>query len=152
MDALFIFGAKYLFLISILIGLIWFIYLPRSLKKSRFIFGVLSSTLTFLIGKTSSYFYFNARPFVVGKFTPLIEHAPNNGFPSDHTLLVAVIASIIFIFNKRLGLALGFIALFVGFSRIYTGVHHSLDILGSFIIAIISSVIVFILLKNRKML
>ncbi len=152
MDALFIFGAKYLFLVSLLIGLLWFIYLPRSLKKSRLVFGALSSILTFLIGKTASYFYFNARPFVVNKFTPLIEHVSNNGFPSDHTLLVAVIASIIFVFNKRLGLALGFIALFVGFSRIYTGVHHSLDVFGSFFISVISTILVFILLKNRKVL
>jgi undecaprenyl-diphosphatase len=81
-----------------------------------------------------SRFYFDPRPFVQGNFTPLLPHAADNGFPSDHTLLAAAIAFATFHFNKKLGLFLLLLAILVGVARILAGVHHVADIAGSIII------------------
>jgi undecaprenyl-diphosphatase len=89
---------------------------------------------------------------VVGNFTPLIPHAPNNGFPSDHTLLVSAIAAICSFYSRRVGVILWVIALYVGISRVYVGVHHPVDIVGSAVIAVTVSLLVFFginFLKNN---
>lgn len=147
MDTFFIFGAKYLYLLPILI-LIWKIYSSEN-KTRVLIFTFSSLALTLILGKLSSLFINNPRPFVVGNFRPLIEHAPDNGFPSDHMLLVAAIAAIVTYLDRRLGLLLWLLAIIVGLSRIFVGVHHLLDILGSILIALISTYTIYSLFRHK---
>ena len=104
----------------------------------------------YLIAKLISHFYYDPRPFVAGHFTPLIPHQADNGFPSDHTLLSAAIASIIYYFNKKLSIGLWVLTLIIGFSRVYAGIHHPVDILGSVIIAIIVAPVAFLLTRKAK--
>ena len=143
----FIFGATYLIFLSLIIGGIYFLKQNWKIKKELFIFGTLTFILIGIFGFLSNHLYINPRPFVVEHFTPLIPHIPDNGFPSDHTLVAFGIATIIFIFNRKLGIVLGLIALFVAISRVYVGLHHSLDVIGSFVIAVVSTYIVY---KIRK--
>ncbi len=151
MDTFFIFCAKYLVIVPILIFLF---FLFVSLKdRLRFLtFSFISLGLTLILGKILSHFYFNPRPFVVGHFTPLINHAADNGFPSDHMLLVAGLASIITFKNSKVGVLMWILALLIGASRIYVGVHSFVDIFGSLFIALVSTYLVFVVLKNKKMI
>ncbi len=82
--------------------------------------------------------YVDPRPFVVGHFIPLIPHVPDNGFPSDHTLLAAALAAIGMYWNKWLGLALWVIAIAIAIARVYVGLHHPIDVLGSIVFALIA--------------
>ena len=82
-------------------------------------------------------------PFVENNFVPLIAHAADNGFPSDHTLFGAAIASVIFLFDKKWGTGLFMLAFLVGVSRVLAGVHHFVDIAGSLLITIIVTVFVY---------
>lgn len=143
MNTLFIFGAKYLFVLSIVIGAIYFFRAPREVKKEIFIFALFTLPLAFLLGRLASYLYTNPRPFVDGSVTLLIPHAMDNGFPSDHVLLLSALAIIFSFFSRRTAIWLWIIAFLVGISRIYVGVHHLIDIFGSVIIAIISGYTVF---------
>lgn len=60
------------------------------------------------------------------------------GFPSNHAANgMAVAATLYFFSYKRLALAAGVIALLVGFSRIYLGVHYPGDILGGYLTGIL---------------
>ncbi len=137
MDSLFIFGAKYLFALSIIIAGGYFLLQSRPIQKKMVIFGFVSAVLTFLIALIARSIYTNPRPFVVQHFTPLIPHAPDNGFPSDHALLVGLIAAVIYPFSRKISAALWLIAIVVAGSRVYVGVHHSIDVVGSFVIAIV---------------
>jgi undecaprenyl-diphosphatase len=149
MDTFFIFCAKYLFVLSILIGLVWFIKIPKSDKKRWLIIGLISLAITYIIGKIASLLYYNPRPFVSDNIVPLIQHAANNGFPSDHTLLVSAIASVVTLRNRTWGLVLWLIAILVGYSRVYVGIHHITDIVGAVLIALTSTLIVYFV-QNRK--
>jgi len=100
---------------------------------------LLAAALSLLIAKLASHFISDPRPFVQGHFTPLLNHSADNGFPSDHTLLAALIGFVVFCFSRRLGAAALAIALLIGLSRMAAGVHHSWDILGSFIITLLST-------------
>ncbi|HAS00193.1 MAG: PAP2 superfamily protein [Candidatus Moranbacteria bacterium GW2011_GWC2_37_73] len=153
MDSIIIFGARHLTAVMILIAFVFFLKLSREKKMEIIVFAVITLPVIYLMAKISSLFYYNPRPFVVEQFVPLIPHADNNGFPSDHTLLSAAVASVVYFFNKKLGALLLILALLVGTSRVLAGVHHAVDIAGSIIIAFVVSFLMYkyvlpIILKN----
>jgi len=53
--------------------------------------------------------------------------------------LVATIASIVFVFNKKLGIVIMVLAVIVGYSRVLAQIHHPLDIAGSVLIAVVAT-------------
>jgi undecaprenyl-diphosphatase len=130
------------FFITIIIYL-WFVGSIER-KKSSF-----NSGLSVLLGMLTSYvvsiFYYHSRPFVNNLGTQLVEHAPDSSFTSDHTTFIFSI-SVMLLFNKStrvLGIALCFLSLISGLSRVFVGVHFPLDILGAILVATFSSVVVF---------
>jgi len=136
MNSLIIFAAKYLLFVSAALALLYFFKQDRQRQKEMIIFAIILLPISYLIAKIAGHFYFDPRPFVAGNFTPLIPHAPDNGFPSDHTLLAAAIASVIFRFNKKTGWLLFAFAILVGLARVAAGIHHFADIAGSIIIVL----------------
>ena len=149
MDTLIIFGAQYLYLIAIAIFAIYFFRLPKERRNRIFVFSLFDLPATYITAMIAGYFYNNPRPFVSEHITPLVSHAADNGFPSDHTLLVAALASILYCYNRTLGFVVFGIALLIGFSRALAGIHHWIDIAGSFAISIGVTAIVYQLSKKR---
>ena len=137
-----LFGAKYLYLIIIAMAVIFYGLQPRERRKNILVLSIIYLPLAYLFGQIAAHFYFDARPFVVGHFQPLIPHAANNGFPSDHMLFSSAIASIVFIYNKKIGVLAWVIAHFVGYSRVSSGLHHWIDVFGSALVAIAVMVLV----------
>jgi undecaprenyl-diphosphatase len=150
LDSLFIFGAKYLFVLSFIIAGIYFLKQPMELKKKMVIFGIVSAILIYGIAFIAGHLYNNPRPFVVEHFTPLIPHDPDNGFPSDHVLMVSALTAIIYFFNRNVGLALLGISIIVAISRVYVGVHHPIDVIASILISFAGAFIVYIFLKHAQ--
>ncbi len=132
-----LFGAKYIYLFIIATAVIFFGLQPRERQKNIFVLSVIYLPLAYILAQIVAYFYFDPRPFVVGHFQPLIPHAADNGFPSDHMLLSGAIASILFVYNKKIGAVSWGIAFFVGLSRVGAGLHHWTDIIGSGLIAVL---------------
>ena len=117
MEILTIIGAKYLFLFSILIALEALYNSDENSRKKLLYSFMIALPLAYLCGELARQIYFNPRPFVVGDFTPLVPHSPDNGFPSDHALLTGALASVVNIFNRKRALVLWLIAIAVGISR-----------------------------------
>lgn len=136
MQILAIFFAKYVIYLLIAASILFLLKQKRSTQKEILIFALISLPLSLLIAKILGHFYYNPRPFVAGHFTPLISHAANNGFPSDHALFAFTISAIVFCFNKKWGVFLGALGLLVSLGRIYVGIHSAIDILGSFVISV----------------
>ena len=150
MDSIIIFTANYVFLVSILIAGIYWLLTPKQRKIYIAKLTVITFPLAYIVSKILGEFIYDPRPFVVEHIKPLITHAPDNGFPSDHTLLTATIASIIFVYNKKLGILLYTISLAIGVSRVLAQIHHPLDIIGSFGIGIGSIIAAYFLLKHFR--
>ena len=151
MNELIILTAKYVFLISVSVYVIYGIILWKKNKKKlkQYLFlSVISFPLTLVIAKLSGLVIHDPRPFVVEHVKPLIAHAADNGFPSDHTLLTMAIASIVFVYNKKLGIVLFTIASLIGTARVLAQIHHPLDIIGATVIAIGTTTIVFFIEKR----
>jgi undecaprenyl-diphosphatase len=152
MNLLIIFTAKYLIILPLLIAAYVAWKLPAENRFSYSLHIIATGILAYIIAKVLSHFYFDPRPFVQNGIAPLIPHAADNGFPSDHTLLAAVLAATIIVFKRNVGIVLWVIALMIGSARVAAGVHHPIDIVGSIVIAIIASAIVVMSLKKKTSL
>lgn len=64
-------------------------------------------------------------------------------FPSGHTLHGFTAATIIFLHNKKAGIAALLLAAVIAFSRMYLFVHFPTDILGGIILGVAAAVIVY---------
>ncbi len=151
-DILAIFCAKYLIAFSLVFATAFALKLSRKEQRSIIIFGVMAFPIIYLTALVAGHFYNNPRPFVVEHFVPLIPHGDDNGFPSDHVLLASAIASIWTIYSKRIGLILWGAALLIGIARVYVGVHHTIDVMGSALIAAVVSWGLYLLMKKFKYL
>lgn len=150
LNSIAVFIAEYLYLLVLIIALMFFILQPRAIKKSMILCGIIVAPLAFIISRISSIFYYDPRPFVIGHFTPLIAHAADNGFPSDHTLLAGTIAMIVWFYDKKWSIAIWILALLIGAARVYAGIHHVADIAGSILIAIIAGLIYYFAVRRRE--
>jgi len=152
MNMLVVFMADKLAYLSVAIFIIWLWRLAQEKRAKILSFALYLLPLVYMLGLTARTLYYNPRPFVTGGFRPLIDHVADNGFPSDHVLLLASLASLVFCFDKKFSIPLWIIALAVGFSRLYAGIHHFVDIMGSLGIALIATGLVYFVFQRQKKL
>lgn len=103
-----------------------------------------------LLNQFAGLFFYYPRPFMVGLSTPLIKHAVENSFPSDHATLLLSIA-LYFLCRKGwriFGLLLLGLAAGTGWGRVYAGVHFPFDMFGSIIIAVLANGIIYLQRHN----
>lgn len=147
-DVFIIFSSKYLIYLLVVLYLIYLFPKSNSVKKRIISLSLFSLPAAFIVSRILSNFYYSTRPFVEQNFTPLISHAADNGFPSDHALLSFALASIVFASSKKWGVIFFILGIGIGLSRILAGIHSPLDILGSFFIG---AGVVFICYKIIKL-
>ncbi len=152
MNFISIFIARYLYIFSIAAAVVFFVAKTREIKKRLAVCFVAIASLSYIISRIASRFYYDPRPFVAGHFTPLIAHAPDNGFPSDHVLLAGAVAMAVYFYNKKLGAALWAIAAVIGIARIYAGIHHFADVFGGAAIVVLSAAIYYYVVHKFKFL
>ena len=141
MDGFIGFVAEYLYIgvVGLIILFLGVRYRARWLEL--LIATVIIGGIGYLLSKVGTNLISDPRPFVQTGTPPLIHSATDNGFPSDHTLLLATAAVIVALVNRWAG-AVGLVfALLIGLARVYVGVHHLLDIFGSFVIVAIAALI-----------
>ena len=148
MTSLIIFAAQYLIYAIAIAGFVYVLQSPK--RKTMALLAVCALPAAYLAAKVAGWFWYDPRPFVSDGVTPLIAHAANNGFPSDHMLFGAAIASTVFVYNRPLGIVLWIAALAVGVARVLAGVHHAADIVGSAIIAPLAVALVYYILRKLR--
>ncbi|HEX2912734.1 MAG TPA: phosphatase PAP2 family protein [Chloroflexia bacterium] len=134
MDTIIEFIAEYFFVVVILLaGVIVLVNYRRQLP-GLIITGLVVGILSYLLSKLATALISDPRPFIVTGQPALIKSATDNGFPSDHTLLLAIVAATLVTVNRKLGALFLGLALLVGLARVYVRVHHLWDIIGSIVI------------------
>ncbi|OJV99344.1 MAG: hypothetical protein BGO39_14005 [Chloroflexi bacterium 54-19] len=128
--------AQYLYVPVILGALLFAVIFYRKRLIELGLATLFIGGLSYLLSKVGAQLISDPRPFIQTGIAPLIPGALDNGFPSDHTLLVAAVGGILFYFNWKAGLVVWFLALLIGLARVYAGVHHLLDIAGSLVIVL----------------
>ena len=83
--------------------------------------------------------YFRLRPFAALQDVHLLFYRPiDSSFPSNPAAVTFAIAMGIWLWNKRLGSVFFGMALLLGFSRVYAGVHYPLDVVGGALVGIVT--------------
>ena len=90
--------------------------------------AVVAVVLTAAIGSV----WDRPRPFVAGHFVPLITHAADASFPSDHLAALGAVTICLWWTSRRLGAVVAAIAVVVAVARVYVGVHYVSDVVGGF--------------------
>ena len=130
-----IFAATYLVFIEALLAAAFLVpvLLPR--PRTEWVrWAVLTGVmlvLAYVFAKIGGAVYSDPRPFVTDHIRPLIAHAPDNGFPSDHALLAAALAAAVAFARPLLALPVAVVAILVDWARVGAGLHHVADVAGS---------------------
>lgn len=152
LDLFAIFCAKYLIALALIFAAAFALKLSKQELRSMIILAAIALPLIYLTAVIASHLCNNPRPFVVEHFVPLIPHDADNGFPSDHVLLVSAIAAIWTVYRRRIGVVLWAAAVAIGIARVYVGVHHPIDVIGSAVIAGVITFGLYTLLRRSKFL
>lgn len=144
MDSIITFGAKYLFIAVVLLWLLAWWQAPRRYRIELIWASIAAVVVAGLLDKISSKLYYDPRPFVTHHVTPLVSHAADNGFPSEHTLFSMTLACVLFFYRPKIGMLAGFIAILVGSARVAAHVHSPIDIAGGILFGLVSGYIGFL--------
>lgn len=149
MNLLIILGAKYLFAIVVLGAGAALLMLPSDQRKTYLWRAVVAGVLAIALTKLAGLLYLDPRPFTQG-VTPLIEHAPDNGFPSDHTVLSVAAALLALTASRQLGAALLMLAALVALCRVLAGVHHPFDVIVGSLISMMAVAIAVAVVRVKQ--
>lgn len=149
METVIIFGAEYLIVIVVAVAAVYLGYQLRRGQPGVMLFTIFTLAGSFIISRLAALLYYNPRPFIVKNIVPLVRHTADNGFPSDHTLLVAALAAVVWPLNRRLGVFLFGSAILVGLARVLAQVHHLIDVASSVIIAGAVALLVWLLQRRQ---
>lgn len=151
MDSVIIFGAQYLFVFVCLGLAVAWLRLGKQEKKQLVVATLFAGIVALVLSRIAAHVYFDPRPFVTQHVTPLIPHAPDNGFPSDHALLTMTLSVVTYFFSKKIAAAMFALTLLVGIARVMANVHSPLDIAGGWVIGAVGALAGFYLMRYAFM-
>ena len=137
-----------LFVVAAAAVVVWLMALRRD-KVSLAIEVVVAMALVAVMIKVAGAIHSDPRPFVQNAaLKPLFLHPADNGFPSDHTALAAVIAAVVSQYRRWIGWALALLAILIGAARVAANVHHTQDIVAGLIIGYLAAVVALVLRRQ----
>ncbi|EQB38347.1 hypothetical protein M948_07140 [Virgibacillus sp. CM-4] len=143
LDPIIIFIAEYLaFILAFGVIIIWF---TRHRQHRRMIMSALIAFfLAEILGVIASSVHFNNQPFCeLTNVNQLITHEVDNSFPSDHTILFFSFCLTFWLFQRKGGWMWISLAIGVGISRIWVGVHYPFDVAAGIILSTFAAMIAF---------
>ena len=148
LDEIMILSAKTTPFIFVLI----LIYLWFSKRKNESLFSFYAGILGLFVNWFISLIYFHPRPFMLHLGIMLIDHKAENSFPSDHATLTFSITFMLLMFKSTriIGIFAFLLALLCGIARVYVGVHWPFDIIGGFVVGLVSSLIIYFLREKLQ--
>ena len=136
-DKLVWFSAEFL-AFSVFIVLAYFVIKARGKRQAAIKNSVIilfTALLAWACADVIKYVFSNPRPFLVlDSVNLLFEHGSYDSFPSGHTTIFVAFASSFLFYSRRLGLVMLFLAFVMGVSRVISGIHWPIDILGGFLL------------------
>lgn len=138
LDKIMVFGAEYAVYFAALLTLFLFFY-GKSKEKKAFVLAIISAIITIFIIQLIRFFFYEPRPFITFPIETLIKHPADASFPSGHASRMAAITFPYLFYKSKYFPLFLFLMLWVGFSRIFVGVHYPFDVLGGFATGFVST-------------
>jgi len=152
LDYLAMFFAEYFeyFLLSFLIILIAINF--KKYWRMVFISLIAGVVSRFIVGSAIRFLWFRPRPFVFENFIPLVFQNPTEAsFPSGHALFYFALSAVVYLYNKKLGIAFYVASFLIAISRVFVGVHWPSDILAGAIIGILVGLVLNKIFKKYEL-
>lgn len=135
MNSMIVFVAKYFLYLSVaVVGLYW-VTASRRDKVGLGLRLVIGGAIALVLARIGAHYFYDTRPFARTGVKPLIPHANDNGFPSDHALLASFLGFTMLVYSRAIGFVLLAIAALIGGARVSAHIHSPIDIVGSFAFA-----------------
>jgi len=132
------FFAKYF---EYFLWLVLILFLVINLKKywKMVLEALIAAGFTrFVLVEIIRWLWFRPRPFVSLNFVPLIEKSADEAsFPSGHASFYFALSTIVYGYNKKLGILFYIATVLITLARIFTGVHWPLDIFVGAVLGIL---------------
>ena len=143
MDNLIIFCAKDVIVLVVLGWLLAMWRIRKDLRLQFLIATLLASIFAVVLSRIASKLYYDPRPFVSQHIKPLIDHAADNGFPSDHALFTMTLTAVTYFYSRKLAGLMLVGTILVGVARVLAHVHSPLDIAMGWLIGCVSAALGF---------
>ncbi|NOU92387.1 phosphatase PAP2 family protein [Paenibacillus sp. LMG 31456] len=95
--------------------------------------------------------YHRDRPFVAHQVIQLVNHETSASFPSNHAAAAFAVAVSIWLWRRKGGTVWIVLAALIGFSRIWSGIHYPIDIVGGAIIGGLIAVVIGRLMRWQRL-
>jgi undecaprenyl-diphosphatase len=140
-----IFAANYLVFIDLGLALVTIAVIllrrPRIETLKWALGAAIVLALSYVFAQIGAAVYSDPRPFSIDHVRPLIAHAADNGFPSDHALLAAAIVALVLLADYRFVLPFVILGVIVDWARVGAGIHHVVDVVGSTLFVALATLI-----------
>lgn len=143
-DTFAVFVAQYMPIVLTL-GLIYLWIVKKKVTRNIILYAVYAAIIGLAINVIIGMFYYHPRPFMIPIGTQLFPYPAESSFPSDHTTMMASLSLMLIYFKETRNIGALFLALGLigGFARIFSGVHFPLDILGSVVVSLFSTLLIY---------
>ncbi len=150
LNSTFIFIAEYMVvLLAISVLFIWFT--RNKDNRVMILCASIAFICAFVIGKISGLFHSNFQPFVeLTDVNKLIHKEKDNSFPSDHTILFFSYCFSFWLFKRGRSILWVLLAVLVGVSRIWVGVHYPLDVLTGIFISLAAATFIYLIVPSLR--
>lgn len=130
------FLAEYLlYAMAIAFAVIWIFAEGRDGRTRLLVAAALGLVLVWVLITVAAALHDDPRPFVQNPaLHPLIAHAADNGFPSDHSAAAGLIAILVWLRHRWYGTVLAVCAVVVAGARVAAHVHHLQDVAAGLLI------------------
>ena len=158
LDLLGIFFAEYLSYILVLF-LLYFLFWPKKdrIKNRAMVLVSLAAAIIarFVVKTIIIFFYERPRPYVnlslAHKLISVSSSENFQSFPSGHAMFFFALSTVIYCFNKKLGIFFLICSTIISIARIFAGIHWPSDILGGAVLGIMVGVIIsWLYIKNKN--
>ncbi|MEA3344373.1 MAG: phosphatase PAP2 family protein [Patescibacteria group bacterium] len=151
LDNVFVFFAEY-FQYIVIAFLFVFLFIKFQKYWEMVVLTIISAMFSrFIVVEIIRWFWQRSRPFVDNNVNLLITHNQAS-FPSGHASFFFAIATIVYLYNKRIGILFIASAFLISLSRVFCGIHWPSDILAGAVVGIFSGLLInkiWKILKNR---
>ncbi len=126
-----------------------YLFSKKPVNRLMILSGFAALIFAEAVGKIAGLFHSNNQPFAeLTDVNKLIDMGVNNSFPSDHTIIFFTFTVSFWLFKRRHNYLWVLLALVVGLSRIWVGVHYPADVAAGAIFGTAAAYLAYQLIPN----
>lgn len=149
MNSLIVWVAQYLLWVMVAgFVLVWLLAEPRRGKVVLALEAIAGLILAVIFLYVAKSVHHDPRPFVQNPhIKPLFAHSTDDGFPSDHSIAAGLLAILVLIRHRLLGLLFVAAAIAIAWARVAAHVHHLQDVVAGLLLGGLAAVLAVLIAR-----